>query len=366
MEPETNNIIKMARKRIKTLANDWGLPVEEVLASCGRLRLPHANSESSLLSQEETDRVKADLDDQAHREVLMRRETVVETSAGKVLEKRLNANVMRRRAAEPEPGTMPATEEPFHFELERAQDEPFGAPLFEPVETGTPELPVFEPIEPPASAVVSAAEPVTSSAPIQAAAAEVVPEIPAHIHIDEAPAFAPASELPVVETPMPSSEVSEGASADHYEGSANGEAKLAKNEGADVVPAREIVAIANGTAHASDLAPCSSTTEARYTPVSPTAATETAATAAKSPPRPSVSPQRQPHRGPIPPRPAASPMIQPPRDSAPTRVLGPSVGYRGVPSGQPRRPGSTSAGTARSGKDDQFDRRRACVSPIAR
>src|SRR5277367_6982697 len=135
----------MARKRIKTLAHEWGVPVEDVLASCVRLRLGHAHSDSSLLSQEETDRVKADLDEQVHRTALLRRETVVETSAGKVLEKRLNATVMRRRHAEPEPGQVTAAPaEPFHFEVEsEASDDQFATPMFEappPAEAELPEL----------------------------------------------------------------------------------------------------------------------------------------------------------------------------------------------------------------------------------
>jgi len=135
----------MARKRIKTLANEWGVPVEDVLASCVRLRLGHAHSDSSLLSQEETDRVKADLDEQVHRTALLRRETVVETSAGKVLEKRLNATVMRRRHAEPEPGQVAAAPaEPFHFEVEsEASEDQFATPMFEapsPAEVELPEL----------------------------------------------------------------------------------------------------------------------------------------------------------------------------------------------------------------------------------
>jgi translation initiation factor IF-2 len=137
----------MARKRIKTLAHEWGVPVEDVLASCVRLRLGHAHSDSSLLSQEETDRVKADLDEQVHRTALLRRETVVETSAGKVLEKRLNATVMRRRHAEPEPGQVAAAPaEPFHFEVESdANDESFATPMFEQPLHAEAELPDFAP-----------------------------------------------------------------------------------------------------------------------------------------------------------------------------------------------------------------------------
>ena len=91
----------MARKRIKTLASEWGFPVEDLLAGCARLKLGHTQSESSLLSPEEADRLKADLDEQAHRATILRRETVLETSSGKIFEKRLNATVMRRRHAEP-------------------------------------------------------------------------------------------------------------------------------------------------------------------------------------------------------------------------------------------------------------------------
>ena len=96
------------------------------MASCARLRLAHAHSDSSLLSQEEADRVRADLNEQAHRANLLKRETLVETSAGKVMEKRLTATVMRRRHTEPAP-LRPLSEEPFHFEVEQEAGEPFVA-----------------------------------------------------------------------------------------------------------------------------------------------------------------------------------------------------------------------------------------------
>src|SRR5207302_10400453 len=130
---------QMARKRIKTLASEWGVAVEDVLQSCARLKLPHAHSDSSLLGHDEVDRVKADIDEQAHRAQVLRRETVVETSAGKIVEKRLNATVMRRRHTEPAPGAGPQ-EQPFHFEVESPAEEPFVAPFLEE----TPE-PVAEP-----------------------------------------------------------------------------------------------------------------------------------------------------------------------------------------------------------------------------
>jgi translation initiation factor IF-2 len=132
----------MARKRIKTLSHEWSIPVDEVLASCERLMLPHAHSESALLSQEEVDRVKAELDDRAHRTALLRRETVVETSAGTVLEKRLNATVVRRRHTEPAPAS---SAEPFHFEADSSpgQVEPFAAPIFDEPLKPEPEMPAL-------------------------------------------------------------------------------------------------------------------------------------------------------------------------------------------------------------------------------
>jgi translation initiation factor IF-2 len=137
----------MARKRIKTLAAEWGVSLDEVLQSCARLKLGHAHSDSSLLGQDEIDRIKADLDEQAHRAAVLRRETVVETSAGKIVEKRLNATVMRRRHTEPAAGAG-QPEQPFHFEVETAAEEPFVAPFLpEPpavvVEPPAPLEPVF-------------------------------------------------------------------------------------------------------------------------------------------------------------------------------------------------------------------------------
>src|SRR6202158_3256729 len=120
----------MARKRIKTLATDWGFPVEDLLAGCGRLKHGHTHSESSLLSPEEADRLKADLDEQAHRATILRRETVLKTSSGKILEKRLNATVMRRRHAEPGQSAGGA-DAPFHFEVEQAEEESFVSPFLD-------------------------------------------------------------------------------------------------------------------------------------------------------------------------------------------------------------------------------------------
>ncbi len=159
----------MARKRIKTLAVEWGVSLEDALASCVRLRIGHTHSDSSLLSQDEADRVKADLDEQAHRATLLSRETLVETSAGKVLEKRLTATVMRRRHTEPV-AARALSDEPFHFEVEPSASEPFVTsfgdqpPIAEPV-LATPE-PQVDLTPPPAAPPPVAQARAESPAPV--------------------------------------------------------------------------------------------------------------------------------------------------------------------------------------------------------
>src|SRR5215469_15066237 len=179
----------MARKRIKTLATEWGVSVDEVLQSCARLRLGHAHSDSSLLSQEESDRVKADLDEQAHRAAVLRRETVVETSAGKIVEKRLNATVMRRRHAEPVSGST-TPEEPFHFEVEKSVEEPFVAPFLEPAAPAAEPAAFFE--QPETVSPSEGSEP----AEVPPAVQEKVPEGPAPISVSPGAAREPARSEP--------------------------------------------------------------------------------------------------------------------------------------------------------------------------
>ncbi|MBV8138726.1 MAG: translation initiation factor IF-2 [Deltaproteobacteria bacterium] len=193
----------MARKRIKTLATEWGVSVDEVLQSCARLKLGHAHSDSSLLGQDEIDRIKADLDEQAHRAAVLRRETVVETSAGKIVEKRLNATVMRRRHTEPAAGAG-QPEQPFHFEVEKAAEEPFVAPFL-------PEPPavVVEPPAPLESVPAAAPEPPAPEASLSEPDPVANPETgPAQPALVEAPAeqaaakpFEPAAVAPPASPP---------------------------------------------------------------------------------------------------------------------------------------------------------------------
>jgi translation initiation factor IF-2 len=136
----------MARKRIKTLAHEWNVPLADVLHSCERLKLAHGRSDSSLLTGEEADRVKADLGEQANRAAILRHEVVLETTSGKVVEKRLNETIMRRRHTEPEP--VPAEQdlapagEPFLFEVEPERQDDFAAPFLEAPPAPEPELPI--------------------------------------------------------------------------------------------------------------------------------------------------------------------------------------------------------------------------------
>jgi translation initiation factor IF-2 len=162
---------KMARKRIKTLAADWGISTEEVLASCKRLELASARSESSLLSMEEAERVKAEIDARAHRAAALRSEAVFETESGVMVEKRLAANVVRRRHAEPPPLK---AEETFAFGTELPAEAP--PDLFlEEVKGSEPELPpgIEVPAQPQVLEQEEAATPhAVSEAP------EVVPPAP--------------------------------------------------------------------------------------------------------------------------------------------------------------------------------------------
>ncbi|HUY20570.1 MAG TPA: translation initiation factor IF-2 [Candidatus Binataceae bacterium] len=135
----------MARKRIKTLAQEWNVPLEDVLASSSRLKLAHVHQDSSLISPEEAERIKAELAEQAHRATMLRRETVVETSGGKVLEKRLNATVMRRRHAEPDPMAAESAAEPFHFEVEAQGAVEFATPFLDEPAASEPVLEAFAP-----------------------------------------------------------------------------------------------------------------------------------------------------------------------------------------------------------------------------
>ena len=179
----------MARKRIKSLAKEWGVPVQDVIASCDRLRLAHAHSDASLLSPDEADQVKADLDEIAHRTALLRKETVVETSAGTVVEKRLNATVMRRRHSESASAPGGEVAQPFHFESQDStQEETFVSPFMNDTPPPQVDAPVFQPV------VEPAAEPDTPQMPVSTAPEISAPENGQETHI-EAP-FVESSPAP--------------------------------------------------------------------------------------------------------------------------------------------------------------------------
>ncbi|HKD68228.1 MAG TPA: translation initiation factor IF-2 [Candidatus Binataceae bacterium] len=211
----------MARKRIKTLAQEWNVPVADVIHSCERLKLAHGRLDSSLLTGEEADRVKADLGEQANRAAILRHEVVLETTSGKVVEKRLNETIMRRRHAEPDAiaadTALPPAGEPFVFEVEQGRGDDFVAPFLDEQPTPEPEVPIvletapaspepnFEPE--PSPPPQPAAEPqhadgmpaaAAVSAQVSAEAASVQPS--AEAPSDAAPAQdAAAAEMPAAE-----------------------------------------------------------------------------------------------------------------------------------------------------------------------
>ncbi len=320
----------MARKRIKTLATEWAVTVEDVLASCARLHLGHAHSESSLLSFEETDRVKAEIDEWAHRAAVLPRETVVETSAGTVVEKRLNANVMRRRHSEPAaaaPAEQPA--EPFHFEVETAgTEEPFVAPVFEePLksEPDIPELPALESIEQPSS--------IAPEQPSLAGPPELQSEQPARApapHPGETPEtiFERAPEVPQPEVLQSSAVESE----------AKGEsaARVEPERSEPVMPSSNGAAPSGPVETASPPVSTASSAQPRTDRAHPTSPTREALTPRPGPQMPRELRQREAR---VPPRPQTSGIS--PRPSGPQRSGGPQTGALvRRPEHRPQEPGT--------------------------
>jgi translation initiation factor IF-2 len=128
---------------------------------------------------------------------VIRRETLVETSAGTVVEKRLNDNVMRRRHAEPAPGTG-ALAEPFHFEVEQPPPdaEAFVSPIFEELPKNDFDMPGLAVAEP--APVADATEPrAAEPSPVEVLFPSAATE-PHHVNGASAPV-----ELPVEPPPAP-------------------------------------------------------------------------------------------------------------------------------------------------------------------
>jgi len=313
-----NKVKEMARKRIKTLAAEWGIAVDDLLAGCARLHLAHAHSESSLLSPGEAERLKAELDERAQRAAAVPRETVVETSAGTVVEKRLNANVMRRRHSEPAPAQVTQeVAEPFQFEAETGQTETtFVSPVFdEPpkLDTEIPELPVMDP----AASAAPSERPMETPAERQGFELRVDDNSPAQ-------AAAVTSEVPAPTDASRSIDESEGkhsetvSEAEHTEPaiSANG----AESAGSDIKGAESRSSSTNGAAETSDAAASEHTapTSEREAPPAP----NRGATTQSQPPKTDHEVIRQRDSVAAPPRPGgtaarpgvpARPPILPPR-----------------------------------------------------
>jgi len=77
--------------RIKSLAKEWGVPVEDVIASCERLKLAHAHTDASLLGPDEADRVKTDLVEKTARSGGLPAERVITTKTGDTVQSGSNS-----------------------------------------------------------------------------------------------------------------------------------------------------------------------------------------------------------------------------------------------------------------------------------
>ena len=82
---------------------------------------------------------------------------MVETSAGKIVEKRLNATVMRRRHSETGPGATPQ-DQPFNFEVNDRSEDSFVAPFIEEAPAPIVETPVLFDTEPEPAGAGAAAD----------------------------------------------------------------------------------------------------------------------------------------------------------------------------------------------------------------
>jgi translation initiation factor IF-2 len=152
----------MSRKRIHEVAKERGVDVKDLLVKLERLGIHGKRSQSSL-TDDELERLMADLAAEEKPTISVGDERVVEGTEGQtVVERRVRTNVIRRRTTRVEP--VPVLETPLSEATEALPTEAFESfvapePLPEPVALA----PAAEPETPPAA--VSAAPPVTAAQP---------------------------------------------------------------------------------------------------------------------------------------------------------------------------------------------------------
>jgi translation initiation factor IF-2 len=173
----------MSRKRIHELAKDWNVDVKDLVARMEKLGIRNKRSQSSL-TDEETERVRADVLAGERPAIAVGDERVVTGTEGQtVVERRVRTNVIRRRTTKAEPVPVPegplSEAEPLPLTTEAFESfmapEPFPeAPLPPPVPpiVQEPELPVPSSVpapsavpEPPVAEATKALEPGAAPAP---------------------------------------------------------------------------------------------------------------------------------------------------------------------------------------------------------
>jgi len=154
----------MSRKRIHEVAKERGVDVKDLLVKLERLGIHGKRSQSSL-TDDELERLLADLAAEEKPTISVGDERVVEGTEGQtVVERRVRMNVIRRRTTRVEPAPVPETPLPEATEalpLPTEAFESFGAPELLPEPMALPPAP--EPAPP--SAAVSAAPPATAAPP---------------------------------------------------------------------------------------------------------------------------------------------------------------------------------------------------------
>jgi len=185
----------MSRKRVHELAKEYGIEAKALLERLEKLGIRGKRSQSAL-TDEEINRVKAELAPDEKPSIAVGDERVVQESEGQtIVERRVRSNVIRRRTTRTE--ALPAPEIPLPIEPMPAPSEAFESfesfampeAFPEPV---PPAPPVSAPLPPPApEPVIEAVPPAPEAPPPPPAPASVPPPAAAA----QAPAPAPVQEM---------------------------------------------------------------------------------------------------------------------------------------------------------------------------
>ncbi len=184
------------KRRISEYAKEWKVEPRQILAKLEAKGIRGRRAQSSM-SEEEAEMVRRELGLSEPPKVAIGDERVVEAGGQTVVERRVGANVIRRRAAKPEAPPAPSAPAPPPVDSMPPALEPL-APFIPVSVSELPPEPLPEPIAPPAPAIMpeAPAEAREERPPEERAAAEAAPAPPA----EEQPAAAlEASQTPLLE-----------------------------------------------------------------------------------------------------------------------------------------------------------------------